>query len=179
MIRFFLLLLCMSVTNYVNANEFKMAGAFRVFSIDNKRISSVLNYEDYQYNPFYHPSGSNLYKTGFEIILPDGITKKGYLVIHSAKTNNILYRGYYSDKKSIIFDADDRLLDQEGLDFLRVEYFDFDKKFIYVCEQQKVFKLWVAGSISTITILSAEKPDEEVDGFTYCYEANIYKKINR
>ncbi|GMB66215.1 hypothetical protein PPNK14_41070 [Pectobacterium parmentieri] len=168
----------MSFTNYINAEEFTMAGAFRVFLIDDERISDVLNGEDYQYNPSYHPSGPNLYKTGFEIIIPDGITKKGYLALISAKTQNVLYRGYYSDKQSIIFDVDYRLLDEEGFDFLRIEYFDFDKKLLYVCEQQKAFKLWVAGSISTITILSARKLDEEVDGFTYCYEANIYKKIS-
>ncbi|ACX89985.1 hypothetical protein Pecwa_4261 [Pectobacterium parmentieri WPP163] len=176
MIRFFLLLLCMSFANYVNAEGLKMAGAFRVFSIGDERISDVLNGEGYDH---YHPSGSNLYKTGFEVILPDDITKKGYLVIRSAKTQNTLYRGIYTDKESIIFDADYRLLDEEGLDFLRIEYFDFDKKLLYACEQQKAFRLWVAGSISTITILSAKKPDEEVDGFTYCYEANIYKKINK
>lgn len=175
MIRLFLLLFCISFTHHIHAVDFTMAGAFRVFSIDDERISDVLNGEGEHH---YSPSGSNLYKTGFEIILPDGIPKKGYLVIRSAKTYSTLYSGTYTDKESIIFDVDHRLLDEEGFDLLRIEYFDFDKKRIYVCEQQKAFKLWVAGSISTITILPVRELDDEVDGFTYCYKTDIHKKIN-
>lgn len=152
-----------------------MAGAFRVYSITDERISNVLNGENYYH---YHPLGSPLHQTGFEIVLPAGVVQKGYLAIHSAKADGVLYRGHYSNRKTIIFEFDDRLLNEEGFDLLRIEYFDFKKKIIYVCEQQKAFKLWEVGSIVTITILPNEKIDEALGDWTYCYEANIYKKIN-
>ncbi|WP_264643917.1 hypothetical protein [Candidatus Symbiopectobacterium sp. NZEC127] len=152
-----------------------MAGAFLIYSINDKRISDVLNGKDYDH---YRPVGSSLHKTGFEIVLPAGVTQNGYLVIHSAKVYSVLYRGDYSNRKTITFEFDDRLIEQEGFDFLRIEYFDFKKKMIYVCEQQKVFKLWGAGSIVTITILPHEKIDEGEGDPTYCYEASIDKKIN-
>ncbi|MCW2475441.1 hypothetical protein J5067_12625 [Candidatus Symbiopectobacterium sp. NZEC151] len=175
MTRFFLLWCCISFTHPINAKEATMAGAFRSYSINDERISNVLNGKGYYH---YHPVGSPLYQTGFEIVLPEGVVQNGYLVIDSAKVHSVLYRGDYSNRKTIIFEFDDRLIEEEGFDFLRIEYFDFKKKIIYVCEQQKVFKLWAAGSIVTITILPHEKIDEGEGDPTYCYEANIHKKIN-
>lgn len=175
MTRFFLLWCCISFTHPINAKEATMAGAFRIYSITDERISNVLNGKNYHH---YHPLASPLYQTGFEIVLPKGVIQNGYLVIRSAQAQSVLYRGHYSNRKAIIFEFDDRLLNEDGFDLLRIEYFDFKKKIIYVCEQQKAFKLWEVGSIVTITILPHEKMVEGEGDPTYCYEATIDKKIN-